>query len=132
MAETIADFWPENIGKTNLVTPVTLLKEEASYLGPKTKQLVTAEVTTSTQPDGRFLHNFMLVVPGLSNYKYSLFQVAHPITLYPAQVYWQNVGIGVATQENLVQKLQEIIASDSTKKIVEALLAQVSGPDAGA
>jgi hypothetical protein len=131
VAEPIGDFWPANIGETNIVTPLTLLKQEASYLGPKTKQLVSADVTTNSLGDGRLNHVFTLIVPGLNNYKYGLFQVTHAITLYPVQVSWINQSATLATQEQLIDKLREIISSDSTKKIVEALLAQVSGPASG-
>lgn len=127
MTETIGDFWPANIGETNLVTPVTLLKQEAAYLGPKTKQLVTAEVVTNTLGDGRFHHVFSLVVPGLNNYKYGLFQVTHSITLYPVLVSWFNQNSSLINQEQLINKLKELIGSETTKNIVEALLAQVSG-----
>jgi hypothetical protein len=130
VTETIPDFWPANIGETNLITPLTLLKEEASYLGPKTKQLVKADVSTNTLADGQFHHNFVLVVPGLDNYRFGLFQVMHPITLYPLLVSWINSNVSIGTQELFVQKLKEIIGADSTKRIIEALLAQVSGPNA--
>ena len=126
MPDQIQDFWPENIGQTNIVTPVSLLKQEASYLGPKTKQLVKAEVSTSNSGNN-FVHSFNLVVPGLSNYKYQLFQVQHPITLYPATIIWYQ-GYSVPDQGAFIAKLQEILASADTKRIVEALLAQVTGP----
>src|SRR5258706_8041645 len=99
MPDLIPDFWPQNIGETTLITPASLLKEEASYLGPKTKQLVKAEVRSSTASHGRFVHNFTLVVPALNNYQYQLFQVLHPITLYPVQLAWQGVIYNVANQE---------------------------------
>jgi len=68
VAEPVADFWPNDIGKTSIVTPVAILKQEASYLGPKTNQLVKAEVRTTAQGDGSFIHTFNIVAPGLNNY----------------------------------------------------------------
>jgi hypothetical protein len=132
MPEPIPDFWPNDIGQTDMVTPLSILKEEASYLGPKTNQLVKAEVLTTPQPDGRFVHSFIITVPGLSNYRYQLFNLIHPITLYPAQLVWRGVGTNIATQDDLTAKLREMIGAPETKQIVAALLAQVSGqPNAG-
>ena len=42
------DLWPENIAESNMVTPVSILREQAALLGDKTKQLVTGEVQTTT------------------------------------------------------------------------------------
>lgn len=127
MAENIPDFWPEDIGATTVVTPLSLMKEAASYLGPKTKQLVKAEVRTNATGDS-FQQSFLLVAPGLNNYQYLLFYLQHPITLYPATLVWQSGPALIMSQEQLVEKLKEIIGSEQTKKIVQALLAQVSGP----
>ena len=42
------DLWPENIADSNLVTPVSILKQQAALLGEKTRQLVKGEVVTQT------------------------------------------------------------------------------------
>ena len=132
MAEPIADFWPKDIGQTSIVTPLVLLKQEASDLGPKTNQLVKAEVRTTAQGDGNFHHDFLIVAPGLSNYQFQLFYVLHPITLYPLSLVWRQRGWSISSEEELVAKLKEIINDSDTKKIVTALLAQVGGlPAAG-
>jgi hypothetical protein len=128
--DPVQDFWPPNIGETTLVTPASILKEEASYLGPKTKQLVKAEVRSSTSGDN-FIHHFTIVAPGLNNYSYLLFYVQHPITLYPATLVWQGVGHVITNQAQLTAKLKDILESAQTRQVVEALLAQVSGANVG-
>jgi hypothetical protein len=124
--EPVPDFWPANIGETTLITPASILKEEASYLGPKTKQLVKAEVRSSTSGDN-FVQQFVIVAPGLNNYVFILFHVIHPITLYPATLVWQNGGHVIPNQAALTAKLKEILESGQTRQVIEALLAQVSG-----
>ena len=130
MPDPVPDFWPANIGETTLITPVSILKEEASYLGPKTKQLVKAEVRSSTSGDN-FVQQFVIVAPGLNNYAFILFYVVHPITLYPATLMWQNTNNSIPNQAALTAKLKEILESGQTRQVVEALLAQVSGGGAG-
>lgn len=124
----VPDFWPDDFGEASIRTPVSILKEEASFLGPKTRQLIKAEIMQSSTTDGRFIANFTLTVPGLNNYRYQLFQVMFPITLYPLQVIWQNRGMTMANQDQFIAQLREIITSPDTIKLVQALLAQVTGP----
>lgn len=133
MPDVIPDFWPANIGETQISTPLSLMKAEASYLGPKTRQLVKAEIVTASVPDGRLVQSFVLVVPGLNNYKYQLFNVVHTITpLYPVYVNVEGASSTAQDQSALIAKIKEIVGSGRTKAIVEALLAQVSGQDSEA
>ena len=56
------DLWPANIADSNLVTPITILKEQAALLGEKTRQLVKGEVVT--QATGNlFVHYFYIAAP---------------------------------------------------------------------
>lgn len=130
MPDPVPDFWPANIGETTLITPASLLKEEASYLGPKTKQLVKAEVRSSATGDN-FLHHFAIVAPGLNNYTFLLFWVSHTITLYPLTLGWQGANFGLPNQAALIAKMKEILESGQTRQVIEALLAQVSGANVG-
>jgi hypothetical protein len=129
--EPIGDFWPSDVGQSTIRTPGAILKEAASYLGPKTKQMVKADVLTNTGNDGRFIQSFVLNVPALDNYKYLLFTVYHPILLYPLTLVWKDIGITITSEEALIAKVKEILGSDETKKAIQALLAQVSGLSAG-
>jgi hypothetical protein len=47
---------------SNLVTPITILKEQAALLGEKTRQLVKGEVVTQTTGDV-FVHYFYIAAP---------------------------------------------------------------------
>ena len=64
-----------------MVTPVSILREQAALLGDKTKQLVTGEVQMSTTGN-LFVHSFYVAAPTL-NYRYELFRVQHPAAFYP-------------------------------------------------
>lgn len=131
MSDVAPDFWPDDMDKDIIATPVSMLKEEASYLGPKTKQLLKAEVRTAPQGDGRFLHYFMIVAPGLSNYQYQLFYAVHTITLYPVTINWNNQQYSIPDQGRLTEMLKQILGSEQTKHILQALIAQVIGPREG-
>lgn len=106
------DLWPKEIEYTQIKAPVTILREQASLLGSKTKNIVMAEVgkaVTSSQiasenmvsiienafgrdtlkprnSKERFAYIFYLVAPALGNYQYELFTIINDIRLYPVLI----------------------------------------------
>ena len=81
------DLWPQDIATTELTPPVTLLKEQGTLLGEKTKNLVVGKVVrlddwSYAQP-GHFAYAFYLVAPALGNYRYKLLTLSYPPEFYP-------------------------------------------------
>jgi hypothetical protein len=116
------DLWPDDIGQTNIITPVSILREQAAALGGKTDNLVTAEVISSSDATN-FTHTFQLLAPALS-YKYQLFYVRHAITLYPVQGIYKGAVRTLSNESELIQWLGEVLASIETKTVIRALIAQ--------
>lgn len=100
------DLWPDDLlSQPDIKAPITILKEQASLLGKKTKNLIEAEVrpdqevetpTTleriigQTRPrlllnEGEFRYDFYLVAKTLG-YRYKLLSMQHNINLYPVAV----------------------------------------------
>ncbi len=84
------DLWPKDIGTTEVTPPVTLLKEQATLLGEKTKNLVVGKVVrldnwSYAQP-GHFAYDFYFVAPALGNYRYKLLTVSYPPEFYPLYI----------------------------------------------
>jgi uncharacterized membrane protein YdfJ with MMPL/SSD domain len=146
------DFWGELVPAQER-TPLAILREQASLLGTKTKNLVEATVDTSVTPNGRFAHRFTLVVPSLSNYKYELFRIEHGVASYPitvaSEVLSAQSGPGLTdqvaasalrsrllvtgslnpqleTEQEFVDWLRHKLSSDETKRIIANLLAQAT------
>ncbi len=125
MAKSTLDLWPEDIKVADMVTPLSILKEQASLLGQKTQNLVEAEV--QTKPLGaEFSHSFFLVAPPLDNYRYKLFEVHHPIDLYPIKIVDENGGVRheANSQDQFIGQLKEVLTSEKTKSVIKALIAQ--------
>jgi hypothetical protein len=93
---TVNSLWPEELVKEDVVTPFTILKQQAIYLGDKTKNIVIAEVvpegfitpqdkmrqnnsleTTPLKQNG-LRYNFYLVAPFLGNLRYLVLSVVQP------------------------------------------------------
>jgi hypothetical protein len=103
------DFWPENIADSNLVTPITILKEQAALLGEKTRQLVKGEVVTQTTGTLLF-HYFYIAAPTL-NYRFELFNISHGVNFYPLVMRYLNNTISLGSEEEFKAKLKEIFAA---------------------
>jgi hypothetical protein len=136
------DFWGEIVPAQER-TPLAILREQASLLGTKTKNLVDATVDTSVTPDGQFVHRFTLVVPSLSSYKYELFRIEHGVASYPITVASEvpsaqltrglvnllvnpRLSPQLQTEQEFVDWLRHKLSSDETKRIIANLLAQAT------
>ena len=117
------DLWPANIAESNMVTPVSIMKEQAALLGEKTKQLVTGEVVT--QVVGNLLiQHFSILAPTLG-YKYELFTLQHGVNFYPSVIHHLNNSFQIKDEAELKAKLKEILAAQHTLNVVHSILAQV-------
>ena len=119
------DLWPQNIGESNLVTPVSILKEQAALLGDKTSQLVKGEVVTQGTGNN-FIHHFYIVAPTLS-YRYELLQVTHGVTFYPLTLKrpFETTAPMLPNEDAFRQSLKQVLASPQTLNVVHSILAQV-------
>lgn len=148
------DLWPNDIVQLSQRTPVSILKEQASLLGARTKNIVTAEVLQLEDSSNHdFNYQFYLVGPALQNYHYGLFTVSYSINLYPSVFtldidiieefriaqsdqlrqldfmlnplkFSQENKIMVENEEQLTNLLKLIFAAQKTRRVIAAILGQ--------
>lgn len=129
MTPSIPSLWPEDIiAPSTQVAPVTILRAQASALGQKSGNLVTAEVRTAGTKSGDLSHEFFLIAPPLDFYRYALFTVTHPITeFYPLSLENQRgEREEIQDEDSFVASLRRILASEDIKKVIALLLAQMT------
>jgi hypothetical protein len=126
------DLWGE-IAPAAVRTPLAILREQAALLGPKTKNLVEATVTTRRdrfqgESIGEFVHHFNLVVPSLDGYTYELFHVTHGVNLYPVIIPGGGPMLArpLKSEEEFLGWLRQELSSPNTKRIISNLLAQAT------
>lgn len=126
---TVPDLWPEDItDEADFTTPITILRKQASALGTRTKNIVKGEVVTNEYA-GALRIAFYLVAPVLGGYRYLLFTLYQPMEIYPLRLSTVNDdgsgnNVKIENQEDLILRLSEVLSSDSTKRIIRALIAQ--------
>jgi hypothetical protein len=127
----MTDYWPDfGKGKFERTPPRTFLREQAEALTRRTKGVLEGLVTTSTQGNF-FLQSLYVVVPSLENYSYQLLLVVHPVQYYPLDLraLVQDRTIVCQTEEQFKDALREVLQSEQTKRVLEALLGQVELPE---
>lgn len=125
------NLWPEDIAVTGVVAPVTILKDQASVLGQRTKNLVEGRVKQGTgDPLGnnKFSYDFDLVAPALNNYRYHLFSIWHGVEFYPliisSSAAFPGVELEVPNEEEFLNALGSIFSSEKTRRVITSLIAQ--------
>ncbi len=143
----MTDLWPDDLEtKDSVQAPVVILKEQATLLGKKTGNLVTAEVKanrlfTAMRKATAFRYDFFLCAPALGPYRYRVFSIEHDIDLYPVLI---DVGTDIRkeifpdesaraesspleapSKEEFLEILKKILGSEKTRKVISALRAQI-------
>src|SRR5437867_9307579 len=115
------NLWPEDIAVTEAVAPVSILKDQASKLAERTKNLVEARVRNSARDsyDDDFAYDFELVAPALNNYRYRLFAISHDVQFYPLFIHdceaFDEKDVPVDDEEQFLKVLKVIFSSERTK-----------------
>jgi len=129
------DLWAEDIVTEKVRTPVAFLREQASFLGKKTQNVVLAEVVPISGVN--FFLRFNIKAPALGDYSYTLFTIIHSIGLYPLEIELDDdvakeLGLEISTsttvkdEDELIQLLGKVLKAERTKHIIRILLAQSS------
>jgi len=123
MTATIENLWPDFTSDEIVRSPKTILREQASFLGQRTKNILTGNISTGTYR-GQFSHNFQIVAPKLNNYTYTLFTIVDEnIFGFPCKFQSEN-SFSIKTEEELLERLRVIFSSDDTKKVINSLISQ--------
>jgi hypothetical protein len=151
----MTDLWPKDIDKADDAseTPYGILKEQASLLGKRTKNIVKAEVRQIASNDidnllefeiprqkREFAYEFNIVAPLLEFYRFRLFKIKQKVTkLYPLvlalddpdlvkDLYPEKHGypleIPIKDRGSLEGELKKIFEAKSTKNLIRLLMNQ--------
>jgi hypothetical protein len=125
VTKSTRDLWPDDIGVSSLRAPVTILREQAGFLSDKTLHIVEGAVRSKTSDDNKFLHAFYLEAPALDRYRFYLFSIEHDTDFYPLKILSEEGQPVVAkSEEDFTTQLADLFASEKTKNVVHALIAQ--------
>lgn len=127
----IPDLWPKEIEQV-MLTPMAIMRAQATILRERTKNLLEAEIVSRDVPTNRLKHTFVLIAPALERYSYSLFTVEHEKNLvYPAAVEspaldtrFPDEVVEASSQDEFTQIMGAILKHDKTKAVISSLLAR--------
>ena len=134
----MVDLWPESL-ETDIEerAPITILRQQASLLAGKTRNLLEAEVRIAAPEGFAFAYAFNLVAPGLNHYTYRLFSIYHGITFYPLDVevdkeVLEEIApeagriLTLESESELTEILAKIFRAEKTLSVIKAIMAQVT------
>ncbi len=98
MSEPTRNLWPAT--KINVLSPIAILRQQATYLREATQGILEAEVAV-VKGEPWTISSFWIIAPALDRYRFELFKIAHNATdPYPVQV--SCVGLFGAIKDNNV------------------------------
>ena len=125
------DLLPDDFGTETVQTPAAILREQAEYFTQRMGGLVVARVNTiASLASPNIFQSFVLEVPSLDDYTFSLFEVIHPAYLYPLEI---RSGFEkmprfytIEDQSRFEAALREVFAHPEVRKVVSSLKAQAA------
>jgi hypothetical protein len=145
-------LWNLDLEPSKMQAPLNVLKEQASFLGKMTKNVLEAEVK-KTEPlytiqsfnktrSGidlmakyivGFSYEFVIKAPSL-NYSYRLFAVLYDVYLYPIEIFpdidiMREIGsneeyIIANDEKKFIELLRVILSAEKTRKILSSLMSE--------
>ena len=114
-----------------VITPLTILKEQAAILSKATNGLLVGDVERAQSRGQQNVFSILVlrvVAPSLDGYSYSILEVNHDIRLYPLTL--RNLtgdenSKQCDSEETFEQALGEILSSLAVRKVISALLSDI-------
>ncbi|PSN15645.1 hypothetical protein C7293_06215 [filamentous cyanobacterium CCT1] len=142
------DLWPNNLDIPTSKPPVTILREQAAFLGQKTDNIVQAKVRNTTQQGGVTFEYQLFLQSDAIGYSYRILAIVYTIEFYPVAFILdtdiqeelsnkkilkkyevtldERISIRVNSEEEFLGLLAEILKTEKIRQIIVALLAQAS------
>ena len=113
--------------------PVTILKEQATFLGQRTKNIVIVKVFRLETGTSTFKYAFNVVGPAIGNYTYRLFTMSHGAEFYPLTLALHSglleapsthcPTVTAGGHDTFLASLRRVFADSQTIRVIRAILA---------
>jgi len=130
MPAEIPTLWPTEEISVPVVTPLAILRTQASSLSRLTRGLVEGEVvtvTTDTERDRLVQHQLEIVAPALGGYRRRLLSITHAYgEVYPVTVQDEVVGAEqiAYSQDQCIEAVRGILGSRVMLSVLQSLIAR--------
>jgi hypothetical protein len=113
------------VGDARMMTPMTVLKEQANLLDERTNGVLLCRVYVLAKSPNIEL-DMDVIAPALDSYRYTLLRVSHPVLLYPLEMtdLTREKQFLCANEQEFRRDLRQILSSPEVHKVISALLSQ--------
>ncbi len=126
------DYWGDLQVITGPMTPVQILREQASAFNEKTSSLIRASVATSalSATTQKFRSTLAITVPSLDRYRLDIVTVIYPLRdYYPLELsddlaneYDKQSEVNCHSEQELREELHRILSSQRTTDTLKSLM----------
>lgn len=112
----------------NVRTPLSILREQATFLGQLTERLLEGEVVVNAHTAEQLEAHLNIVAPTLDGYSVTILLIRYGLDMYPVHLQHaleESVRISAKDEEALVNSLKRIFTSASVQKVIKTLLMQI-------
>ena len=137
MTVEIPNLWPVKEFKLDVISPLAILRAQATRLQEMTQGILEAQVTSSfDDKEDKVSHQFNIVAPALGDYSHRILTAIHAKNMfYPVTVYtiaylheYSKDGVAAYSQEQWIDLLRKIFASNEVIAVIQSLIARSNDP----
>lgn len=130
-------YWDLDFDFSSEETPRRIMTQQAGFLEKVTQGLLHGYISTRKEylseaveemiEGGDLIHDFFIVAPALDNYRYKLFEVTQPITIYPLRIEnaaFEGGAMNCKNIDELKKGIAQVLNDQKTKQVIRALIIQ--------
>jgi hypothetical protein len=123
------NLWGELPTIEKIRTPLSILREQAAFLGQLTNRLLEGEVVVNSTTIEQIEAHLNIIAPTLDSYSVTILTIRYGfLDMYPVHLQHaldDSVRISAKDEESLINALQRILTSVSVQKVIKVLLIQI-------
>ena len=123
----VKNLWGDLSSLAEVRSPKMILQEQASLLTDATKGVLVGVVALyARSPD--FHYTLDIIVPALNNYKYQIFEVFHPLAIYPIRLSCERPRVDeeLGSEEDFEKAVERVLSSNEVRDVLSMLKSQVA------
>ena len=120
------DLWPADLGNIKTVSPLAILRRQASTIQERTRNVLSGDVVTKTV-GRRLYHTLYISAPSLDDYRYKVLSIRHESVLYPLCLSSDDANIfdqEIKSEGEFLETLKVVFSAEKIRKVIESLIVQ--------
>jgi hypothetical protein len=122
------NLWGELPVVEKIRTPLSILREQATVLSQMSERLLEGEVMVTSDSPDQIEAQLNIVAPTLGGYSVTILSISYGLDLYPILLQHAlepSIRKSAKDEQAFIVALQQVLTSESVRKVISALLTQI-------